>query len=103
MGTEMLCCVYIMFDRLKKRDLVKIFFMILVLGSLGLLLFYLFYCTSYMFHSDMATRLLLASEQMRTGELFPSDWCNTTGVLVGVWELILIPFMAVIKDWILCR
>lgn len=92
-----------MFDRLKKRDLVKIFFMILVLGSLGLLLFYLFYCTSYMFHSDMATRLLLASEQMRTGELFPSDWCNTTGVLVGVWELILIPFMAVIKDWILCR
>lgn len=92
-----------MFDKLKKGSFAKIVFVLLVLGSLGLLAFYLFYCTSYFFHSDMATRLLLASEQMRTGELFPSDWCNTTGILVGVWELILIPFMAVIKNWILCR
>lgn len=92
-----------MFDKFKKASFIKIIFLLLVLGSLGLLLFYLFYCTSYIFHSDMATRLLLASEQRRTGELFPSDWCNTTGILVGLWELILIPFMAMIKDWILCR
>ncbi len=92
-----------MLDKLKKGSLAKIVFVLLVLGSLGLLAFYLFYCTSYFFHSDMATRLLLASEQMRTGELFPPDWCNTTGVLVGVWELILIPLLAVIKNWILCR
>lgn len=81
----------------------RVIFLLSVLGSLLLLTFYLFYCYRYMFNSDTATRLLLASEQIRTGSLFPDGWYNTTGIMTGIWELLLIPFMSLISDWVLCR
>lgn len=73
------------------------------IASLTLFVFYLFYCSKANFHSDTATQLLIASEQLRTGKLFPEGWHNTTGQFVTIWELMIVPFMAVIPDWILCK
>lgn len=90
-------------NRISKIDKWQKCFLLLAIIGLVLLGVYIFYCTYYVFHSDMATRLLLASEQIRSHQLFPDGWHNTTGIFVGIWELLLIPFMLLIHDWILCR
>ena len=90
-------------DESKKFELSKGILLLFVLGNLGILIFYVFYCSRYLFNSDMATKLLIASEQIRTGQLFPEGWHNTTGISVSIWELLIIPFMSVISNWILCR
>lgn len=90
-------------NRIRKLDQWQKCFLLFAIVVLALLGGYIFYCTFYFFHSDMATRLLLASEQIRTHQLFPDGWHNTTGIFVGIWELLLIPFMLVLPNWILCR
>lgn len=92
-----------MIAKLKNMDKATKVFLLFSIVSLLLLAVYIFYTSTYFFHSDMATRLLVASEQIRTHQLFPEGWHNTTGIVVGIWELLLIPFMLVINNWELCR
>lgn len=92
-----------MIAKLKNMNNATKFFLFISIVSLLLLAVYIFYTTTYFFNSDMATRLLVASEQIRTHQLFPEGWHNTTGIAVGIWEIILIPFMLFISDWELCR
>lgn len=55
------------------------------------------------FHSDSATAILLAREQMYTGQLIPEGWHYANDIWMLSLNLLCIPFMLFIKDWMLCR
>ena len=61
----------------------------------------IFMFTKAFFHSDSAFYVQLAVEQMKSGKLFPEGMCYSTVLFVRSPNLILIPILAVIKDWIL--
>ena len=63
----------------------------------------IFMFTKAFFHSDSAFYVQLAVEQMKSGKLFPEGMCYSTVLFVRSPNLILIPILAVIKDWILAR
>lgn len=86
-----------------KKNHYSLIFGIAAVFSFAMILFYEFYYSPTLFHSDCATRLLIATEQIRTHELFPEGWYNTTGIFVGISELILIPFLLFCKNWIISR
>ena len=63
----------------------------------------IFAFTKAFFHSDSAYYVQLAVEQMKTGKLFPPGMSYSTVLFVRSPNLLLIPILAVIKDWILAR
>ena len=63
----------------------------------------IFMFTKAFFHSDSAFYVQLAVEQMKSGKLFPDGMCYSTVLFVRSPNLILIPILAVIKDWMLAR
>lgn len=63
----------------------------------------IFAFTKAFFHSDSAFYVQLAVEQMKTGKLFPPGMSYSTVLFVRSPNLLLIPILAVIKDWMLAR
>ena len=59
--------------------------------------------TKAFFHSDSAFYVQLALEQMKSGKLFPPGMCYSTVLFVRSPNLVLIPILAVVKDWMLAR
>ena len=63
----------------------------------------IFSFTKAFFHSDSAFYVQLAVEQMKSGKLFPPGMCYSTVLFVRSPNLLLIPILTFIKDWILAR
>ncbi len=59
--------------------------------------------TKAFFHSDSAFYVQLALEQIKSGKLFPPGMCYSTVLFVRSPNLILIPLLKVISDWMLAR
>ena len=62
-----------------------------------------FLFTKAFFHSDSAFYVQLALEQLKSGKLFPPGMCYSTVLFVRSPNLILLPILKVIKDWMLAR
>ena len=62
-----------------------------------------FMFTKAFFHSDSAYFVQLAVEQMKSGKLFPPGMCYSTVLFVRSPNLLLIPILSVVKDWMLAR
>ena len=61
-------------------------------------------CNTYKYvTSDLATVTLLANEQINTHQFFPKGFYYSTGVFVISLNLLIIPFILFIKNWLLCR
>ena len=73
--------------------------MILFVSMCGIV----FKFTKAFFHSDSAFYVQLAVEQLKSGKLFPPGMCYSTVLFVRSPNLILLPILKVIKDWILAR
>ncbi len=54
-------------------------------------------------HSDTATAVLLAREQIRTGQLLPSTWNYGQDIWILSLNILVLPFLFFIKDMVLCR
>lgn len=63
----------------------------------------IFKFTKAFFHSDSAFYVQLALEQIKSGKLFPPGMCYSTVLFVRSPNLILIPILKVVKDWMLAR
>ena len=63
----------------------------------------IFAFTKAFFHSDSAFFVQLAVEQMKSGKLFPPGMCYSTVLFVRSPNLLLIPILTFVKDWILAR
>ncbi|MDD3220914.1 MAG: hypothetical protein PHG07_00830 [Lachnospiraceae bacterium] len=87
---------------LKKLTLTKILMALLTLCFIGTCLV-IFKGTEANVHSDTATAVLLAKEQLRTGQWFPSSWNYGQDIWVLSLNLIVLPFLAVLKDMVLSR
>lgn len=55
------------------------------------------------FHSDSATAILLAREQMRSRQLIPDGWHYANDIWMLSLNLLCIPFMLIFDNWMLCR
>ena len=62
-----------------------------------------FLFTKAFFHSDSAFYVQLALEQIKSGKLFPPGMCYSTVLFVRSPNLLLIPILKVVKDWMLAR
>lgn len=80
-------------------------YIIISFGILSIIVvsFYTLYCTKGFFHSDMASYLLLAKEQIAKKQFFPDNFCYGTGIFIITAELFIVPLMFFISDWLLCR
>lgn len=63
----------------------------------------IFMFTKAFFHSDSAFYVQLAVEQIKSGKIFPPGMCYSTVLFVRSPNLILIPILKVVKDWMLAR
>ena len=63
----------------------------------------IFLFTKAFFHSDSAFFVQLAVEQIKSGKLFPPGMCYSTVLFVRSPNLILVPILKVVKDWMLAR
>ena len=63
----------------------------------------IFLFTKAFFHSDSAFYVQLALEQIRSGKLFPPGMSYSTVLFVRSPNLLLIPILKVVKDWMLAR
>lgn len=88
---------------LKDKNWQRASLLILMIASIGCVAGYILYCTDYFFDSDYAAYILLAREQIRTGQFFPEGFCYSTGVFIFTPELFIVPLMFFIEDWVLCR
>ena len=87
---------------LKKITLTKILIGLLALCLAGTCLV-IFKGTEQNLHSDTATAVLLAREQLRTGQWFPSSWNYGQDIWVLSLNLLVLPFLAILKDMVLSR
>ncbi len=80
---------------------------IIMASFLGIVIIYQLYnilCNTRVYVTpDMASTVLLANEQINTHQLFPEGFYHSTGVFTIHLNLLIIPFMLFIKDWLLCR
>lgn len=88
---------------LKEKNWSQIVLFIMMLAGIGCVTGYILYCTDYFFDSDYAAYVLLAREQIRTGQFFPDGFCYSTGVFIFTPELFIVPLMSFVSDWVLCR
>lgn len=54
-------------------------------------------------HSDGATAILFALEQIEQGKMYPSGWCNGTGVWNIGLQTLIIPFLKICDSWLNAR
>ena len=79
------------------------FFFVCMLALFASICGIIFAFTKAFFHSDSAFFVQLAVEQMKTGKLFPPGMCYSTVLFVRSPNLLLIPILTFVKDWILAR
>ena len=63
----------------------------------------IFLFTKAFFHSDSAFYVQLALEQIKSGKIFPPGMCYSTVLFVRSPNLLLIPILKIVKDWMLAR
>ena len=63
----------------------------------------IFLFTKAFFHSDSAFYVQLALEQIKSGKLFPPGMCYSTVLFVRSPNLLLVPILKVVKDWMMAR
>lgn len=86
--------------KMKKQGTIQIvFFITLIICGLTIV----FLGTEYLFHSDDATVVLVAREQILQKKLIIKDWNHSTVLWTIGLQTFIIPFLLFIKDWILCR
>ncbi len=73
------------------------------LGSLLLAAYEIFTLSKGMVHSDSAAKVLFADQQLRKKQYFPDGFCYSTGVFVFGLENIILFFLLLTDDWMLCR
>lgn len=83
----------------KQAVIQKIYFIILALSVLAII----FLGTKYLFHSDAATAVLVAREQILQKKLIIDEWNHGTSLWTIGLQTFVIPFMFFVKDWVLCR
>lgn len=71
--------------------------------SICAIVFYIFYCTKAHFHSDLAYWLLLADEQIKSGQFYPEGFHYTTGVPTISPQLFVLLIRLFCSDWLLSR
>lgn len=76
-----------------------VFFIVLMISGVAII----FLGTEYLFHSDDATVVLVAREQILQKKLIIEDWNHSTVLWTVGLQTFVIPFLLFIKDWILCR
>lgn len=72
-------------------------------SSICAIVFYIFYCTKAHFHSDLAYWLLLADEQIKSGQFYPEGFHYTTGVPTISPQLFVLFIRFFCSDWLLSR
>ncbi|MEI7997018.1 MAG: hypothetical protein WCH01_19150 [Methylococcaceae bacterium] len=78
-----------------KKSIAQFSTVILLLINGGMLVWYLFYGYQSGFHSDSATKVLLAREIVETGQYFPHDWNNVNEDLFVLFgHTFIIPLLA---------
>lgn len=90
--------------KMNNLSVLKIVLFGTTLISIVAVIFYIFYCTKGMFHSDMAYWLLLSDEQIRTGQLYPDGFYYTTGLptFISTQSIVLL-LRLFSSNWLLCR
>ena len=86
-----------------RKRMLWCFFAICLAASFVMILISIFRGTYYTFHSDDATAVLLAREQIETGQLIPETWTYAYEYWVLSLNLLVIPFLLFIENWLLCR
>lgn len=81
----------------------KVFLLTMVFLSFCAVVFYIFYCTKGQLHSDYAYWLLLADEQMKTGQFYPEGFHYTTGLPTVSPQLFVLVIRFFCSDWLLSR
>lgn len=89
--------------QIRDKTVQKFLLILIMFASLFGILFYILYCTKFYFSSDMASYLLLASEQLRKHQFFPEGFCYSTGIFIFTAELFIVPLLHFFSDWVLCR
>lgn len=85
---------------MKKQGAVQVvFFLMLVISSLVII----FLGTGQLFHSDDATAVLVAREQILNKCILLKDWNHGTSIWTVGLQTFIVPFMLFLEDWILCR
>lgn len=85
---------------MKKQGVIQIvFFISLIIAGLTII----FLGTEYLFHSDDATVVLVAREQILQKRLIIKEWNHSTVLWTVGLQTFVIPFLLFVKDWILCR
>lgn len=54
-------------------------------------------------HSDGATAILFALEQMEQGKIYPDNWYNGTGIWNIGLQTLIIPFLKICDAWLNAR
>lgn len=85
---------------MKKQTVCNITFLAILVISI---LVIIFRGTECLFHSDDATAVLVAREQILQKKLILDDWNHGTFLWTIGLQTFVIPFLIFIKDWILCR
>lgn len=85
---------------MKKQTACNITFLAILAISILLIIFK---GTESLFHSDDATVVLVAREQILQKKLIIDDWNHSTSLWTIGLQTFVIPFLLFIKDWILCR
>ena len=87
-------------EKMKKQGTFYIvFFVTLIISVLAII----FLGTEYLFHSDDATAVLVAREQILNKCILLKDWNHGTSIWTIGMQTFIIPFMLFLEDWILCR
>lgn len=71
--------------------------------SLAIIMVYIFTNTKDNAQSDWATAVLLAREQMRSGQWFPESWVYAQSIWVFSLNLLVIPFLKITNNMLLAR
>ncbi len=86
-----------------KKDWMTLYLLIGLAGMLLLNIIIILRGTTEAFNSDSATAILLAKEQMRTGQIIPAGWHYANDVWLLSLNLFCIPFLLFLDNWLLCR
>ena len=82
---------------MKTNKLLTSFMMVFLITNLFFLIWYIFFGYQAFFHSDSATKVLLAREIFDSGRFFPQDWNYVNGDLFILFgHVIIIPLLAVL-------
>lgn len=86
-----------------KRDYLWILFAVCLIVCTGLVILSILRGTLYTFHSDDAIAVLLAREQLESGQLIPTGWAYAYEYWILSLNLLVLPFLKVTGQMLLSR